>query len=238
MPGLPAGARVELPAAAAHHARRVLRLDDGAPVVLFDGTGGEYAARLLGSPGAGAAACIEAWEGCDRAPRIAIHLLQSLAATEKMDWVVEKAVELGCASVTPVGAARSVVRLHGERAARRVAHWQALAVAASEQCGLNRLLRVRPVASLGQAIGEAPDGLRLSLDPAAGASLRARLAHAPVTAVVLAIGPEGGFELAEVRELASGGFLSCALGPRVLRTETAALAAVAAIRAIADDFGL
>ena len=237
VPGLAAGTLLELPASAAHHAQRVLRLADGAPIVLFDGRGGEYAARLACTPGAPASARMEAWHDRDRAPRIAVHLLQSLAASEKIDWVVEKAVELGCASLTPVGASRSVVRLHGERAARRVAHWQALAVAASEQCGLNRLLQVHPVTGLREAIDRSPPGLRLRLDPVAGAPLPACLGPDPLAAVVLAIGPEGGFDPQEERALGEAGFLGCTLGPRVLRTETAALAAVAAIRAIADDFG-
>lgn len=238
VPGLPAGALLELPASAEHHARRVLRLGDDAAVVLFGGEGGEYHARLVCRPGAPAAARLQRWDPVERAPRVAIHLLQSLAATEKIDWVVEKAVELGCATLTPVGAARSVVRLHGERAARRVAHWQSLGVAASEQCGLNRLLQVRAVASLAQAIDEAPAGVRLRLDPAAGTPLPALLGARRPDTVVLAIGPEGGFDASEAQQLAAAGFLGCTLGPRVLRTETAALAAVAAIRAIADDFAL
>jgi len=235
-PGLAPGTVIALPAGAAHHAHRVLRLAEGAPVVLFDGRGGEYEARLLPGDGGAVQARIVAWDPVDRAPRLAVHLLQSLAATEKIDWVVEKAVELGCASVTPVGAARSVVRLHGERAVRRIAHWQALAVAASEQCGLNRLLQMRPVVPLRQAIDEAPAGLRLRLDPAAGASLPTRLAAVTGGEVTLAIGPEGGFDPEEQRWLEAAGFLDCTLGPRVLRTETAAIVAVAALRAIADDF--
>jgi 16S rRNA (uracil1498-N3)-methyltransferase len=235
------GARVELPAAAAHHALRVLRLGEGDPIALFCGHGGQYAARLDAARGSSAQARLEAFHADDRAPAIDVHLLQALVATEKMDWLIEKAVELGARSVTPVTVERSVVRLNGERAQRRVEHWQALATAAAEQCGINRLLEVRPASAFEAACAQspAPDEARVLLDPLAGQTFAGwasgRAAAGPLVLRLL-VGPEGGLSERERALAAAHGYLPLALGPRVLRTETAALAALAALRALADDF--
>jgi RsmE family RNA methyltransferase len=159
--------------------------------------------------------------------------------------VVEKAVELGARRFTPVLADRSVVRLSGERAAKRAAHWQALAVSASEQCGLNRLLDVRPVQALDAACaGPHDDGsLLCMLDPEGERSLTkefsdflAEPATGAARSLVLLVGPEGGFSPAEAALARAAGYRPVTLGPRVLRTETAALAALAALRATVDDF--
>jgi len=256
--GLAHGTRIDLPATAAHHALRVLRLADGAPVAVFSGRGGEYEAVLDAPRGAPAQARLTRFHALDRAPAIDVHIQQALVASEKMDWVIEKAVELGARSVTPVQVERSVVRLSGERAARRLAHWQALAISASEQCGLNWLLEVRPVLSLQAACaasvaGAAPiDGdipvvaaaLRCRLDPQGLTSLTGWLLAGVAEcasaggrpSVTLLVGPEGGFSGTETTLIDAHGYRPVTLGPRVLRTETAALAALAALRAIADDF--
>ena len=245
VPGLARGTRVELPPDASHHALRVLRLREGQPVAVFCGHGGEYEAVLEAGRGRSAQVLLGAFHAGDRAPRIDVHVQQSVVATEKMDWVVEKAVELGARRFTPVLAERSVVRLSGERAAKRAAHWQALAVSASEQCGLNRLLEVCPVMALDAACaGPHDDGALLCvLDPEGERSLTQELsvllanpAGVSARSLVLLIGPEGGFSPVEAALARAAGYRPVTLGPRVLRTETAALAALAALRAIVDDF--
>ena len=233
--GLAPGATVDLPAAAAHHALRVLRLDEGDAVTLFDGRGGEWFARLVRS-GPSLRAALAAFAAADRAPPLAVTLVQALPAADKMDWIVQKATELGAAAIRPVAAKRSVVRLSGERMERRVRHWQQVAVAACEQCGLNRVPAVAPLLDLPQYLGlDAPhDDVRLFLAPGAERSLREM--ERPEGAATLLIGPEGGFEEGEARAIAASGFMPVSLGPRVLRTETAGIAAISAMLALWGDF--
>jgi 16S rRNA (uracil1498-N3)-methyltransferase len=226
------GALVDLPEQAAHHARRVLRLGEGDAVTLFNGEGGEYSASIA----RGTSVRIAAWLEVEREAPLAVTLVQALPAADKMDWVVQKAVELGVARLQPVGARRSVVRLAGERAERRVGHWQQVAVSACEQCGRNRVPEVAPVLDLAHFLGRpvAPGETRLLLAPgeAAGLSALAR----PAAGVTLLVGPEGGFDDGEVSAACAAGFRPLQLGPRVLRTETAGLAALAAIMALWGDF--
>jgi len=238
VPGLARGARVELPTAAVHHALRVLRIPDGGAIIVFSGEGGEYEARIEVTSGKAAHASLQRFRAVDRFPRIDVHIQQAVVATEKMDWVVEKAVELGARSFAPVLAERSVVRLSGDRAEKRVAHWQALAVAASEQCGLNRLLAVHPVASIETGCaGPHADGATLCmLDPRGECSLTDLVLALPAPVLTLLVGPEGGLSDREAAQARAAGYRPVTLGPRILRTETAALAALATVRAIADDF--
>lgn len=233
--GLAPGASVELPPEAAHHAVRVLRLGDGDEVVLFDGRGGEWQARLQRS-GPVLRAALDAFDAEDREPPLAVTLVQGLPAADKMDWIVQKCTELGVAAIRPVAARRSVVKLSGERMARRGQHWQQVAVAACEQCGRNRVPEVAPLVDLPHYLGmAAPQGeTRLLLMPDAEPSL-SRL-EKPSGGVTLMIGPEGGFEDGEVRAALAAGFKPVALGPRVLRTETAGAAMLAALMTRWGDF--
>ncbi|MDD5250129.1 MAG: 16S rRNA (uracil(1498)-N(3))-methyltransferase [Rhodocyclaceae bacterium] len=233
--GLAPGATVDLPTEAAHHALRVLRLDDGDAVTLFDGRGGEWFARLVRS-GPSLRAVLAAFDADDRAPPLAVTLVQGLPAADKMDWIVQKATELGVTAIRPVAAKRSVVKLSGERMERRIHHWQQVAVAACEQCGLNRLPTVAPLLDLPQYLGLAApqNGLRLWLAPGAAHGLREMTK--PAGPVTLLIGPEGGFEEGEARAIQAAGFAPLSLGPRVLRTETAGVAALAAMMAWWGDF--
>jgi 16S rRNA (uracil1498-N3)-methyltransferase len=221
---------IELPEAAAHHAARVLRLRSGERVVLFDGRGGEYEATLA-MPGRGRVVA-EAGEHrpVERESPLAVTLVQAVSSGEKMDFTVQKAVELGVAAIHPVLSARCVVRLDGERGAKKLAHWRRIAIAACEQCGRNRIPEIAAPVALERY--RAPAGARILLSPA-GAGRLAALARSPV---VLAAGPEAGFEEAEERLLERAGFAAVRLGSRVLRTETAALAALAALNALAGDF--
>jgi 16S rRNA (uracil1498-N3)-methyltransferase len=214
---------------------RVLRLGEGDPVILFDGRGGEWFARLVRS-GPSLRAALESFSAADRAPSLAVTLVQALPAADKMDWIVQKATELGIARIQPVAARRSVVRLSGERMERRCRHWQQIAVSACEQCGMNRVPVVAPLLDLPQYLGmDAPhNDNRLFLAPDAESGLRGMAR--PEGAVTLLVGPEGGFEEGEVRAIVSAGFASVTLGPRVLRTETAGIAAMSAMLALWGDF--
>ena len=233
--GLAPGASVELPPEAAHHAMRVLRLDEGASVVLFDGRGGEWRARLQRA-GRTTRAVLDAFDAEEREAPLAVTLVQGLPAADKMDWIVQKSTELGVAAIQPVAARRSVVRLSGERLERRGQHWQQVAVAACEQCGRNRVPEVAPLVDLPHYLGmAAPQGeARLLLMPGAETSL-SRM-EKPTGGVTLMIGPEGGFEDGEARAALAAGFAPVSLGPRVLRTETAGLAMLAALMARWGDF--
>ena len=230
---LPAAGTLELPDALAHHAVRVLRLRDGERIVLFDGEGGEAEATLQ-VRGKSACAHLEARREVDRESPLQIVLVQALAASDKMDWVVQKAVELGVSAVQPVQAERSVLRLAGERADKRHAHWQQVAVSACEQCGRNRIPEVRPLQPLTQWLAAHRGALNYVLAPGGAASFADEPAAQDV--VHLLVGPEGGWSEAEMSAFDAAGCRRVRLGPRVLRTETAGLAALAALQARWGDF--
>jgi 16S rRNA (uracil1498-N3)-methyltransferase len=228
------GAPFELPEPVARHAVRVLRLPPGAAMVLFDGRGGEYEARIELIEKNRVLVQLGDWRDVERESRLSVSLVQAIQAGEKMDFTIQKAVELGIANIIPVDSRRSVTRLSGERAAKRVAHWQGVAVSACEQCGRNR---VPPVASLEKLehwlARPAQPGLRLMLAPEAECSL---VDLPPVKDVQLLIGAEGGLDPQEMLAAKQAGFQAVRLGPRVLRTETAGLAALAALQALWGDF--
>ena len=230
---MPAGGEVALPDALAHHALRVLRLRDGEAVVLFDGSGGEVEARLAVRGKAVFAQLGEA-RAVERESPLRIVLVQALASGDKMDWVVQKAVELGAHAVQPVQAERSVLRLAGERADKRVAHWQQVAVAACEQCGRNRVPEIRPLQALAPWLGAHRDALNYVLAPGGAAGFADE--PEPKDVVHLLVGPEGGWSEVEIAAFDAAGCHRVRLGPRVLRTETAGLAAVAALQARWGDF--
>lgn len=228
---LDAGRRVELPDALAHHALRVLRLADGAPIVLFDGRGGQYSATLR-AEGRRALAELGAHEAVESELRGRLVLIQGLASGDKMDWVVEKAVELGVAELRPVAAERSVLRLSGPRLDKRLDHWRAIARAACEQCGRNRLMAVHPPAPLAACL-EAIDGPALFCHPDGPLDFRAALSGVR-DSLALMVGPEGGWSPEELALARRRGLLGARFGTRVLRTETAGLALAAAATALLD----
>jgi len=231
---LAAGTHLALPAAAAHHAVRALRLQIDDAVILFNGSGGEYAARIESIGRGGVAVRIESYSATERESPLAVTLLQGLSSGERMDLTVQKSVELGVHAIQPVAAEKSVVRLSGERAAARCEHWRRVAIAACEQCGRNRVPDILAPLPLARYAAP-PDALKLVLAPDAGTGLKQALSG-KAAAIVLAVGPEAGFSEAEERLLAAAGFQPVALGPRILRTETAAPAALAALNALAGDF--
>ncbi|MFC5509883.1 16S rRNA (uracil(1498)-N(3))-methyltransferase [Massilia jejuensis] len=228
---LAGGAIVDLPEAVAHHLH-VVRMQPGDALTLFDGRGGQYHASLLEAGKKRATARVEAHQPVEVELPYPITLAQGLPEGSKMDWIVEKAVELGVAAVQPLAARRSVVRLSGERAEKRHAHWQGVIVAASEQCGRNRLARLAPLAEFERFIATPDSQPRILFSPRATVSLADWARAAGPQAATLMIGPEGGFSEGEEQAAIDAGALALSLGPRVLRTETAGLAALAALAAL------
>ncbi len=225
----------ELPPSVAHHALQVLRLKVGDAIVLFDGTGGEHRVRVIRTTGRAVTVGHEAFDPREAESSLALWLGQALCATEKMDWILQKAVELGVARCSPLETERSVVRLSGERAERRIAHWRRVTESACEQTGRNRVPPVDPVQPLRSWLGNLPsDGMRLMLSPEGDASLATL--EPPAGPVIVLVGPEGGFSAEEAEAARVSGFLPLRLGPRILRTETAALALVSALQARWGDF--
>ncbi|MBX7201169.1 MAG: 16S rRNA (uracil(1498)-N(3))-methyltransferase [Rhodospirillaceae bacterium] len=230
------GATVELPAEAAHHALRVLRIGPGDAAELFDGRGGCWRATLHAAGKGSLRATLDSHVGDDLEPPLRVALAQCLPAADKMDYVVQKAVELGVAAIQPVAARRSVIRLSGERMSRRVEHWRGIAAAACEQSGRNRVPPVTGIVDLPQYLagGDAHNDIRLICLPGEGARLREL--SPPAGTVHVLVGPEGGFEEAEIKAARAAGFRPLRLGPRVLRTETAGPAALAAIMGLWGDW--
>jgi len=232
---LPAHDTVDLPEAAAHHAVRVLRLRSGDAVVLFDGTGGEVPG-VLEIDGARARARLGAHDPREAELPGRIVLVQGLPSGDKMDWVVEKSVELGVHAIVPVAAQRSVLQLAGERRERRLARWRGIAQAACEQCGRNRLPQVHGVATLAQWLqdnAQAVEPLPVFLcHPEAQEPLAPALRAARPAALALLVGPEGGWSDEELAAAARHGARPLRYGPRILRTETAGLALIASVSAI------
>lgn len=234
---LRARSQCTLPPQAARHVVSVLRLAQGDAVTLFDGRGGEYAAVLVQSDRRAAVAEVGEHSPLERESPIETTLLQALVRGEKMDLVVQKATELGVSRIVPVAAARSVVRIASEADARKkVEHWRAVAASACEQCGRNRLPAIEEPLSLEGALTlAAPMALRALLSPVATHSLAARLREGKPASVAILVGPEGGFDESEEVLAERLGFEALRFGPRVLRTETAAIAALTALQALAGD---
>ncbi len=232
---LATGAALALPSGAARHIQ-VLRLQPGDVIRLFDGRGGEFDATIDRMGRSEVAATVGAQHPIEREAARAVHLALGMPANERMDWLVEKATELGAASIQPLVTAHGVLRLSGERAAKKVGHWQAIAIAACEQCGRNRVPAVRPVQAfadwidgLAPPVGQLSTQARWLLSLAANAQPVGRLASgdAPSEGTIVLSGPEGGLSSAEEAIAVAHGFVPRSLGPRVLRAETAAIAALA-----------
>ena len=228
------GARFSLPPGPARHAAKALRLTVDDTVTLFNGRGGEYTARIERIQKDDVAVSIAGFSDAERESRLRVMLAQGVSSGERMDYTLQKAVELGVAAIQPIAAKRSVVKLAGERADRRVAHWQGVVASACEQCGRNRVPVVAPPLTLARWLGDYGGGRLLFLSPLA----EARLADLPAPTAMdcLVAGPEGGFEADEIAALRAAGAIPVRLGPRVLRTETAALAALSAMQTLWGDF--
>jgi 16S rRNA (uracil1498-N3)-methyltransferase len=226
-------ALLSLPAQAARHVQ-VLRLQPGQALTLFNGEGGEFAATVTQMGRSEVQVRIGAHQPLDRAPCRAVTLALGMPANERMDWLVEKATELGVSGLQPLMTERSVLRLSGERAEKKMAHWHSVSVAASEQCGGNRVPQLQPVSTLAAWLAQLPvtgGGARLllSLQPPCQALRHVAAQWAPDLPITLLSGPEGGLSPAEEAAALAHGFVAVSLGQRTLRAETAALAALAAL---------
>lgn len=220
------GQRVRLQGNAASHITRVLRLRAGAALIVFDGGGGEYEAYIERAHGGEVLVALGARADTERESPLPLTLAQGVSRGERMDLVVQKATELGVSHLVPVLTERSVVRLTAQQSDRKVNHWRAIAIAACEQCGRNRLPSVAPPVALKEFLkgGAGAAGTRLLLAPEGTATFGD--VAPPGGAVTVLIGPEGGLTDEEEQAAVAAGFTALRLGPRVLRTETAAIAAL------------
>ena len=233
---LAAGAEIELPAGAARHVQ-VLRMQPGDTITLFegrqDGMGGEWQATILRMGRSDVAVRVDTHLPAERENLRPVHLLAGITANERMDWLVEKATELGVTSITPLLAERSVLKLKGERGDKKRAHWQAVAVAACEQCGRNRVPLIHEAVTLSQWLQQSSSAregaIHAVLSLAEGTSPLQQVldAKSAIQPVFFLSGPEGGLTPAEETLSRANGFQPVTLGPRVLRAETAPLAALA-----------
>ncbi len=233
---LTSGKGVGLPDQAGLHLTRVLRLEAGALVTLFDGTGGEFEGTLE-RDGKKIWARVGAHSAIERESSLQVTLIQGVARGERMDLIVQKATELGVTRIVPVFAERSVVKVDASKGARKLEHWRSIAISACEQCGRNRVPEVTEPLALGDAVRALQSSTaRYLLAAGAQDSLAAALQRDAGKPVVLMIGPEGGLTDTERDFAGANGFTACAMGPRILRTETAGLAALAVLQAVAGDF--
>jgi len=230
------GREIALPGAAAQHIVKVLRLHAGQPLVLFDGHGHEHDAEIVAiGQGRVTARVLDRRAGLGESP-LAITLVQAVSRADRMDLTLQKATELGVRSIAPVLTARSVVRIDGEQAERKLRHWRGVVVSACEQSGRSVVPLVAEPVNLSTYLAvSARSRTRLLLDPASPLSL-AQVPD-PGPSVDLLIGPEGGLDGAEAETARAAGFTSVRIGPRVLRTETAGLAALAILQAEWGDLG-
>jgi len=232
---LRAGSELGLTGNRARYIGRVLRLRTNDELTLFDGRGGEYRASVRSLSKNDAILSVAEHVDLDVESPLHIHLLQALSRGERMDFVVQKSTELGVRRITPVNSEYSVVRLDEKRTEKRVHHWRGIAASACEQCGRNTLPDIDSPVSLRNWLGDHrdDDGTRLILRPASGTSLKS--VDVSGNRLTVLVGPEGGFSDAEYDLAAATGFESAGLGPRVLRTETAALAVLAALQSMFGD---
>lgn len=228
------GTDIALPESAAAHLVRVLRLREGDDCVLFNGDGRDYAAKIVGISKREVRAHVVAVSEVRNESPLRIVLLQGIARGEKMDLILQKATELGAASVLPVQSERSEVKLDAERAVKRLDHWRSVVVSACEQSGRAAVPEVFAPQSLAEAARSVETALKLILDPEGEHALASLATPSPLS-VCIAIGPEGGWSPRDRETLRSAGFSGLRLGPRILRTETAGLAAIAALQARFGD---
>lgn len=230
---LSARTRVILPEGAAHKVREVLRARVGSTLTLFDGSGGEYPGVLEACQRDRVEVAVGEREEVARESALQITLAQGISRGERMDYTLQKAVELGVTRIVPLASSRSQVKLEGERAARRIAHWQGIITHACEQSGRDRLPQLEKIQSLQDFMACDQAALKLTLTPTAQETLASAVAGK--ASVSLVIGPEGGLDPLEVTRLEAAGYRGARLGPRILRTETAALVALSVLQFVAGD---
>jgi 16S rRNA (uracil1498-N3)-methyltransferase len=229
-----AGKRLVVEGSAANHITRVLRLRSGDALTVFDGSGGEFGARIEEFRKSAVVVSVEDHQTLDRESPLSLTLAQGISRGERMDWIIQKATELGATRIVPVFTKRSVVRLDDKQAERKLQHWRAITVAACEQCGRNRLPDLITPIDFFDVLPESftPGATRLLLSPSG--DLRIDDLRDIHTGVTVLIGPEGGLDEVEQEAAIAAGFKAVRMGPRVLRTETAAIAALTILQ---RDFG-
>lgn len=228
------GDEIALPEDAFRHLVQVLRMQAGASFIVFNGEGGEFQARLTQVEKKRATARIGVHLPADRESPLDLTLAQCVSKGDRMDYTIQKAVELGVTRIQPLMSSRSVVRMDAERWDKKLEHWRGIIASACEQSGRTRLPPLGPVMALDRWLEAGDGGLRLTLDPVATTALRSiPLPSAPVT---LLVGPEGGLSDAELAAAYGAGYTGVHMGPRILRTETAGLAALAAIQSLWGDW--
>jgi 16S rRNA (uracil1498-N3)-methyltransferase len=247
---LQSGAEVLLDARAAQHVVRALRLKPGAPLILFNGEGGEYAATLQPVSGATAKAAVGDFIARDAESPLTVTLAQAISRGERMDYAIQKAVELGVTHIQPLVTEFCVVKIHQEHVDKRLAHWQGIIISACEQCGRTRVPTISAPAPYPRWLADCASSVKLVLDPYATQGLSAALGVLPPATLVppctsqlpqpagditLLIGPEGGLSDAELAQARHAGFIPVRLGARMLRTETAPVAALAAVQTLWGD---
>ncbi len=231
---LSTGASITLPETASAHLVRVLRLQPGDACVLFNGDGHDYDARITSVGKRSVETLVVGDRAVHNESPLRITLVQGIARGEKMDWILQKATELGIVGIVPVASERSEVKLDPERAGKRLAHWRSVVVSACEQCGRARVPDVAAARSLQAALTDLPAVPRFLLDPEAAQSITT-VSQPLAAGSVLAVGPEGGWSPRDREMLGSAGFSGLRLGPRILRTETAGIAAIAAMQSRFGD---
>lgn len=227
------GQEVALDDSRGHYAMRVLKLRPGDPVVLFNGDGFDYAGELLPVEGRQVRVSITARLPAMAESPLQIILAQGISRGERMDQTLQKATELGVFAIQPLVTERVEVRLQGERLGKRLAHWRGVLNSACEQCGRARVPALYDTVDLDSWLSGGRQAVRVALDPAASRPLSS--IPAPTGPVALLVGPEGGLSEAELKRCAVAGFMTCCLGPRILRTETAGPAALAVLQAAFGD---
>ncbi|MFI9652703.1 16S rRNA (uracil(1498)-N(3))-methyltransferase [Guyparkeria halopsychrophila] len=233
---LQAGREIDLPADTVNYLRNVLRLKDGQPLELFNGRGQRAHGRLALARRE-ARALVESSKISPEESVVPITLMAALAKGEKMELVIQKAVELGVTTIAPVETERSVLELKGSRAEKRLIRWRQIMINACEQCGRDTLPTIEPIRSLHQALMATDAPIRLVLDPRAQQPLTALRDQPRPTGVALLVGPEGGLTDGEVARAGEQGFRALTLGPRILRAETAAITGVAILQYQWGDLG-
>ena len=232
---LAAGARLTLEGEAAAHLGRVLRVRAGAPVVLFDGSESEFASEVVAATRRTVALAVGPGREVRRESALELVLLQGVCRNERMDWVVRKATELGATAIRPVMTERSVVKIDPAKIAGRIEHWRAIAISACEQCGRNVLPDILPPLPVTAALSAHRGASGVLLDPEAKGG--ADTLRPPAGPLCLLVGPEGGLDERERAAARAAGYMGIRLGPRILRTETAALTGLALLQARFGDLG-
>jgi 16S rRNA (uracil1498-N3)-methyltransferase len=242
-----AGQIIELSDDTGHYATRVLRLKTNDKITLFNGMGGEFSAQIINISKSNTKILIDQYYDVECESPLNIELAQAICVNEKMDWIIQKSVELGVTRIQPISTDRSVVRLSTERAAKRLQHWEKIVISACEQCGRNHLPQVLPLTSLADWLSnkkaesnkkadQVHQHFNLMLSPTADKTLSNFSRPTSDTVITLAVGPEGGFTSEEEKNFLHTGFTPVRLGQRILRTETAAMAAIAAMQTLWGDF--